>query len=36
MLRDDNEKNLGKSVIRNQNALRYQYIDETKKLKINN
>ena len=34
--RDDIEKNLGKSVISNQNALRYQYIDETKKLKINN
>lgn len=34
--RDDIEKNLGKSVISNQNTLRYQYIDETKKLEINN
>ena len=30
--RDDIEKNLGKSVISNQNALRYQYIEETKQI----
>ncbi len=30
--RDDIEKNLGKSVISNQNELRYQYIDETKQI----
>lgn len=30
--RDDIEKNLGKSVISNQNALGYQYIDETKQI----
>ena len=30
--RDDIEKNLGKSVISNQNSLNYQYIDENKKI----
>ena len=30
--RDDIEKNLGKSVISNKNALRYQYIDEVKQI----
>lgn len=30
--RDDIEKNLGKSVISNENALNYQYIDENKQI----
>ena len=30
--RDDIEKNLGKSVISNENALNYQYIDEDKQI----
>ena len=30
--RDDIEKNLGKSVISNKNALNYQYIDENKQI----
>ncbi len=30
--RDDIEKNLGKSVITRKNALKYQYIDEVKKI----
>jgi len=30
--RDDIEKNLGKSVISNENTLNYQYIDENYKL----
>ena len=30
--RDDIEKNLGKSVISNKNALNYRYVDEVKKI----
>lgn len=30
--RDDIEKNLGKSIISNENALNYQYIDENKQI----
>ncbi len=30
--RDDIEKNLGKSVISNENQLNYQYIDESKQI----